>query len=179
MPGASNRPIPPELIVVIDASILIHFKGAVKLDAQWAYLTCMTRLVEEGRIALVRQVVKELSVAKHPDAPGAWVAGVRTKGRYPQPTDDALVEVLDVAERLVEVDADPTREVADPYIAAMALELSDRYPDTQVVVATDDNVDRLPAKLSLATACDRLHIDHWPLQDFLEWVGSQMVEDDV
>jgi hypothetical protein len=36
------------------------------------------------------------------------------------------------------------REAADPYVAAMAYELQERYPDAEIIVATTDCRDRLP-----------------------------------
>lgn len=75
-----------------------------------------------------------------------------------------------MAEQLVDLEASHDREVADPYVAAMALELSERYTSTRVVVATNDTVDRLPAKLSLAEGCRRLRLDYWKPDEFLSWV---------
>jgi hypothetical protein len=37
----------------------------------------------------------------------------------------------------------------------------------RVAVAINDIVDRLSAKLPLATACDRLSIEHWTPADFI------------
>lgn len=163
----------------MDTTALIRFKSLVPLRSQWDLLTVMTRLVEEGRVALVRQVVKEMSVAKFPDAPGAWVAQAKRRMRYPQPSLESLVEVLDVAEQLVEADQDDDdREVADPYVAALAVELLGRYPEAEIVVVTDDRVDRLPVKLSLATACDRLKVTWCSPEDFFTWVSQQATHED-
>lgn len=99
--------------------------------------------------------------------------------RYPQPSLESLVEVLDVAEQLVEADQDDDdREVADPYVAALAVELLGRYPEAEIVVVTDDRVDRLPVKLSLATACDRLKVTRCSPEDFFTWVSQQATHED-
>ena len=146
----------PPLICVLDTSTLLHFKRTVGLDEQWDLLAHMRDLVVSGALAFPRQVFKELTGVKFPDAPGAWVGSANKLVCHPQPSEDGLVRVLEVASELVEVDAAPDREVADPYVAAMALELAERHPDSRVVVVTDDVVDRLPIKISLRTACERL-----------------------
>lgn len=177
--SASNRPVPPPRIFVVDTSALIRFKSAVKLGEQWQLLTAMRRLVEEGYVAFPKQVAKEMAAAQHPDAPGAWMGDVRRKCRYPEPTDDALADVLDVAERLVEAEA--IHEVADPFVVAMACDLADRYAeqDIEVVVVSEDTVDRLPHKLSILTACERVEIGHWQLEAFLDWLRDQLLDEDI
>lgn len=80
--------------------------------------------------------------------------------------------MLAVAPQLVDYEATADREVADPYVAAMACEIGSRHNGCRVVVATNDTVDRLPLKLSLATACNRLGIEHWFAEDFVDWIKS-------
>jgi hypothetical protein len=161
---------PPPLICVLDTSVLIDLKRLVKTADQWNLLLHMTDLVDGGHLAFPSQVVTEMTRAKFPDAPGVWVAGgVKARVRYPQPTDATLVAVLAVAELLVEADDDDPAGVADPYVAAMDYELGAGYPQSRIVVATSDCVDRLPRKISLATACDRLSIEHWQANTFIAW----------
>lgn len=165
----SSKAAPP-VICVIDASALIHLKREVGLDEQWELLMRMHGLVVDGALAFPRQVHKELSVAKYPDAPGAWAGAANKVVCHPQPSDDTMSRVLEVASELVEVDLTPDREVADPYVAAMALELTERHPNSRVVVVTDDVVDRLPLKISLRTACGRLSLQQCGLGPFVGWV---------
>ncbi|MGH3975108.1 MAG: DUF4411 family protein [Pseudonocardiaceae bacterium] len=168
----SSKPLDPApaLICVIDTSVLIELKTLVKMDDQWEVLAIMVRLVEAGSLTFPRQVVAEMQAVRYPDAPGAWMGHAKARIRHPQPREDAQVRVLAVAEQLVDVEASHDREVADPYVAAMALELSERYTSSRVVVATNDTVDRLPVKLSLAEGCRRLHLDCWKPDEFLSWV---------
>lgn len=161
-----------ELICVVDTSVLIEFKRIVKIDEQWDLLMLMGDLVADGRLAFPRQVAKELAYARHPDAPGAWIGSAKARVCHPQPDEQSLVKVLGVAEQLVDPEVTADREVADPYVAAMACEIAARHRGCQVVVATGDTVDRLPVKLSLATACDRLGVAWWPAADFVDWVRS-------
>jgi hypothetical protein len=160
----------PPLICVVDTSALIHFKQEVGLDEQWELLMRMHGLVVGGALAFPRQVHKELIGARFPDAPGVWVGAANKLVCHPQPSDDTMARVLEVASELVEVNLLPDREVADPYVAAMALELTDRHPDSRVVVVTDDVVDRMPLKISLRTACGRLSLQQCGLGPFVDWV---------
>ena len=103
-------------------------------------------------------MAKELSYGRFPDAPGTWIGSAKGKVRYPQPAEETQVEVLRIAPQLIDYEGTADREVADPYVAAMACEIRARHNGCRVIVATNDTVDRLPVKLSLATACDRLDI---------------------
>jgi rRNA maturation endonuclease Nob1 len=170
--SVSSKAVPP-VICVIDASALIHLKREVGLDEQWELLMRMHGLVVDGALAFPRQVHKELSVAKYPDAPGAWAGAANKVVWHPQPSDDTMSRVLEVASQLVEVNLTPDREVADPYVAAMALELTERHPSSRVVVVTDDVVDRMPLKISLRTGCERLSLQQCGLGPFVEWVRDQ------
>lgn len=90
--------------------------------------------------------------------------------QYAEPSDETLVTVLDTAAELVDVEATDDREVADPYVAAMAVEIAQRNVDCDVVVATNDIVDRMPVKLSLGTACSRLGLKCWTAEQLIDWV---------
>lgn len=76
---------------------------------------------------------------------------------------------------VVEADAEPEREPADPYVAAMAYEL--RAAGFDVAVATDDSVDRLPVKIALTTACERLGLLTWDCAALIAWVRSTVADD--
>jgi hypothetical protein len=164
---------PPPLIVIVDTSCLIAFKRLVRIDEQWALLVRMSDLVRSGALAFPRQVAKELSYGQHPDAPGAWVGNAKGDIRHPEPREETLVAVLQVAPQLVDYEATADREVADPYVAAMAVELVERHRGCRVAVATDDAVDRLPVKLSLRTACRRLTLEVWSTADLVAWVRGE------
>lgn len=160
----------PVLVVVIDSSTIIRIKKIVRTDDQWALFAQMMLLVEQGRLAFPSHVHREVSREKHSDAPGAWCGGAAKVVQHPDPSEATLVEILPTIGRVVEADAEPEREPADPYVAAMAYELRARGFD--VAVATDDSVDRLPVKIALTTACDLLDVTTWDCEPFIEWVRS-------
>lgn len=170
MSPASEQAVDRPLVVVLDTSVLIAFKKIVPITQQWALLGVMTGLVQEGRLAFPKQVVKELSLGQHPDAPGAWIAS-KLKGQHPQPAETSLARVLGVAQ-LVDVEATAEREAADPYLVAMALEIREAHPGGRVVIATEDVVDRMPSKESIGTACERLQIERWSAEQFVEWIRA-------
>ncbi len=154
----------PLCIWVVDASALIEIKQRVAVDEQWAMFEQLSSLVAAGQISLVRQVIKEVGEGRWPDAPGAWASGMRNRLRHPLDAPLALVrDVLQVAPKIIEENA--TDEVADPYVLAMALHLQESGHD--VTVVTEDDVDRLPLKMSMATAAKRLEIDCYGLEAFL------------
>lgn len=160
----------PRLICVVDSSVLIEFKKIVGIDEQWDMLEQMKRLVELGQLTFPKQVAKELAYGQHPDAPGAWIGSAKNKVRYAEPSDETLVTVLDTAAELVDVEATDDREVADPYVAAMAVEIARNDAECDVVVATNDIIDRMPVKLSLGTACSRLGLKCWSAEKLIDWV---------
>lgn len=169
-PRSSDDTFPPSLVTVIDTSALIEFKRIVKIDHQWDLLASMRELVDSGAVAFPRQVAKELAQGQHPDAPGAWIASAKGLMRHPQPTEETLVKVLAVAPQLIDYETTADREVADPYVVAMAYEVAAVDAGCRVVVVTTDIVDRLPAKLSLRTACQRMGIEVWSPADFISWL---------
>ena len=168
--ASSPGGFPPSLVVVVDTSALIAFKGLVKIDDQWGLLMRMSDLVREGAITFPKQVAKELAYGQYPDAPGAWIGNAKGDICHPQPAEDTLVKVLEIAPQLVDYEATADREVADPYVAAMAHEVETRHNGCRVVVATNDVVDRLPLKVSLRTACEGLGVEVWSPEDLIAWV---------
>jgi Domain of unknown function (DUF4411) len=163
---------------IVDTSVLIKLKRLVNIDDQWDLLLRMTELVRSGHLAFPRQVAKELAYGQYPDAPGAWIGSAKRVVCHPEPSEETLRTVLQVAEQLVDAEATDDREVADPYVAAMACEIPHHHPDCRAAVATDDRVDRLPRKLSLATACDRLGLEHWTPEQFIAWVNGDTASSD-
>lgn len=161
---------PPPLVVIVDSSVLIDIKKKVGINDQWDLLIAMSELVAAGALAFPKQVAKELANGQHPDAPGVWVNRAKRDVCHSEPTEDTLTKVLEVAPEVVDVEATAEREVADPYVAAMAVEIESVYSGCRVIVATNDVVDRLPLKLSLLTACQRLGIEVCTPEQFIAWV---------
>jgi hypothetical protein len=156
-------------IYVLDTNAVIDLKTQVPLGEQWDLFQQLQSLVEAARIAFPRQVVREMSVAQHPDAPGVWlVGGAASRMQHAQPSDETVVEVLAIAPGLVDPDA--TTEQADPYVVAMALELAaDLIFD--VIVVSGDKTDR-PGHTSVVTACDRLGLRTCSVDDFISWARA-------
>lgn len=162
------------MIAVIDTNVLLDFKKVVPVDQQWDLLMEMNKRVAAGAITFPKQVANELSFVKHPDAPGAWIAYAKRSVQHPEPTEATLVRVLAVAAEMVE--ADNPNEIADPYVLAMALELTERYRTSRTVVITNDVVDRMPVKISLRTGCERLGVETCKAPALLAWLTDEDVE---
>ncbi len=157
----------------MDTSVLIAMKRIIRLEHQFAVFTLMTKLLQEGLIAFPRQVRREMMAAKFPDMPGAWAASCNGHERYPAPRDESVAEVLGAAQ-LVDLEAEDDTEVADPYVVAMAYELQELHPECEVMVATEDRVDRLPVKESILTACERLDLECWTAEQLVTWLVAQL-----
>ncbi len=149
---------------ILDTSALIEFKRLLPVAEQWNGFVRLERLVENGRIAMPRQVLAESTRVSHPDVPGAWAAGMR--GRLQHTLDPGYHFLQLVMGRAGDVvDPKKTTEEADPYVVALALHTRERGFD--VVVVTADVVDRPPNKISLATACARMNVDTATPEEFL------------
>jgi rRNA maturation endonuclease Nob1 len=160
-------------VAVLDTGAIIELKKAVPRTEQWDLFDAMLRLVRAGMIAFPSQVVKEMAHGEHPDAPGVWTAKAGREVAYRDPEESTLAYVLRaVRDPLTDVDASPELEPADPYVAAMAYELHEAHPDSDVFVATEDCVDRLPVKLALSTACLRLGIRCCSTAELVKWIGE-------
>jgi hypothetical protein len=81
-------------------------------------------------------------------------------------------EVLAVAQ-LTDPASEADAEVADPYVVAMAWEIRAASPERFVAVVTEDRVDRMPAKESVLTACQRLGLTTRTAVEFIAWLGAQ------
>lgn len=109
---------------------------------------------ESGRRILIRRAqldgadlasaLKRLANGQFPDAPGAWIGYAKRGICHSEPAEETLVKVLEVAPNLVDFEGTADREMADPYVAAMSLEIEPRHNGCCVIVATNDIVDRLP-----------------------------------
>lgn len=83
------------------------------------------------------------------------------------PTDETMRRVMAEAGEVIGDDRE--EETADPYVLAHALELENE--GHEVVVVTEDRVDRMPLKLSMVTACGRLALSSSGIIAFLQAVG--------
>ena len=159
---------PPGLVVVIDTSAVIETKRVIPTDQQWDFYDQMLTLVEAGRLTFPRQVAREVAHGKHPDTPGSWCAKAAKLVQHGGPSEETLVEILPSIAQLVDETAEYENEPADPYVVAMAYEL--RTVGYDVVVATEDRIDRLPLKIALTTACEALEITTWDCAALVAWV---------
>jgi hypothetical protein len=157
---------------VLDTSALVNFKVLISAAEQWQAFRELERLVEQGRIAMPRQVIREASEIAHPDVPGAWAAGVRSRLLYPLDADYGHVQrvMRDAGDVL---DPNKATEDADPYVLALALQI--QAAGRRSVVVTDDEVDRAPIKISMATACSRLGVDRTDSRTFLSNCGINVL----
>lgn len=168
----------PAMVHVIDSCALINMKDfeLVKHHEQFPMFSRMTGLLGEGRLALPRQVAAEMSHIKYADIPGGWATGYQDFCVYPQPLDESMAEVLGAAQ-LVDAQGERENEEADPYVVAMAYELQERYPDTRVIVVSDDVIDRMPRKESVLTACEALEIECIGSAEFVAYMREVLEEE--
>jgi predicted nucleic acid-binding protein len=152
------------VIHLLDTSSIIDIKKQVPVDKQWAVFRRLEDLVTAGEIAMPRQVIRELVEVAHPDAPGVWARGMQPRLQHPLDVDyEHVREVMRVAPNLVE--ANQQKDVADPYVVGLALQL--RAAGEKVQIVTDDVKDHLTNKIALATACDRFSLPHITCAEFL------------
>ncbi len=153
---------------VLDTSSLVNIKVLVRVDRQWDLFQHLQAMVDGGEVAMPRQVIREVGELAHPDTPGVWARGMTHRLQHPLDVEyEHLRRVMKAAPNLVE--ANQHKDVADPYVVALALQLmADGHA---VEVVTDDLVDHLPTKIALGTACDRLKLAHRTCQAFLTLVG--------
>ena len=151
-------------VSVLDASAIINMKKKVKVADQWDYFKSLEGEVDAGRIAICGGVIREVSEGPHPDMPGAWARGMKDRMAHPiEPDPDRVADVMLVAGDVIDASSD--REQADPDVVALALQL--QAAGHEVIVVTDDRVDRPPIKISLVTACERVGIDTRSTDEFI------------
>ena len=157
---------------ILDSSALIEAKTIVSVSNQWDAFKHLEQMVVDGRIALPRQVINEMSAIAYPDLPGAWAPGVRGLLRHPLDAGyDHISKVMSVAGDVV--DANKPSEDADPWVLALALHL--KGDGHTVCIVTEDMVDR--TRISIATACGRLTIDWCPMRMFLGHCGIALLKE--
>ena len=152
---------------VLDTSSLIESKDLISINRQWEAFKLLEKRVEEGRIAMPRQVIDEITTTDHPDLPGAWAPGMRAKLQHILRPDDQYMEsVMAVAGDVI--DQRKRHEDADPWVLALALQL--KSEGIAVCIVTEDIVDR-GSRISIASACGRLGLDWRRTREFLEHFG--------
>lgn len=155
---------------VVDTSSLIQVRQAgISQTKQAAVFRKLLAMAEASRIIFPPQVRHELEWAEvdHPDDRAlAWIRRVRDKAE--RAADLATVRrVLTRAPQLI--DAASTRDQADPYVVALALD-SDSLGGVSIL--SDDRVDRFdgrgaPRKLSVATVAGLYDVPVVPLAGFV------------
>jgi hypothetical protein len=155
---------------VLDTSSLVEMKHVALAD-QWEIFKAMEAMVEGGELALARHVVREVSKIDFPDVPGAWANGMASKLYHPAEASYAVLEeVMTVAGNVV--GADDPGDPADPYVLALALELS--RSGQAITVVSEDRVDRLPLKISMRTGCALIGLPWCRCSEFLETVRANV-----
>lgn len=150
-------------VCVLDASALINCKHRIPSAKQWDFFIHMRALVDRGRVAFPRQVVKECTGQKHTDVPEAWIQAAQNGLQFPLDGYWAeAAEVLSHARGLIDPDAE--QEQADPYVVGMALYL--RRRGWQARVVSDDDAEW---KVSVREACNIMNLPCLTLQSFLSW----------
>jgi rRNA maturation endonuclease Nob1 len=154
---------------VLDTSALVEAKAALSVADQWQTFKRLEDMVGAGTVAMPRLVIREISEITHPDLPGAWAPGVRDIQQHPlDPEWESVQRVMAEAGNVV--DPNKTKEDADPYVLALALQLLEQGHD--VCVVTEDRVDR--NRIAVTTACDRLGVSHCSVRDFLAGLGIKI-----
>jgi rRNA maturation endonuclease Nob1 len=151
---------------IFDTSALVEAKAALSVADQWQTFKQLEDMVRAGSVAMPRLVIREISEIAHPDLPGAWAPGVRDIQKHPLDAEWGHVQRV-MAEAGDVVDPNKTKEDADPYVLALALQLLGEGHDACVV--TEDRVDR--NRIAVTTACDRLGIAHCSVREFLGNLG--------
>lgn len=157
---------PSHRVWILDTSALVEGKAALSVTDQWQTFKLLEDMVRAGTVAMPRLVIREISEIAHPDLPGAWAPGVRDIQQHPlDPGWEHVQRVM--AEAGDVVDPNKTKEDADPYVLALALQLLEQGHG--VCVVTEDRVDH--NRIAMTTACERLGISHCSVRDFLGGLG--------
>ena len=164
-----ERLFPVKPCWVLDSSSIINFKSTIAPRNQEDTLRLLDRLVSQRKIAFPRQVVQEVSGQGQNDLPAIWISQNSPNLLHPKsPKESYLQKVLNKVPDLVE--RDNTKDAADPFILALALQLKDN--DWDVCVVTDDYIDRFPRKRSLRNACETMGIKVVQTVEFIETLDN-------
>ena len=153
---------------VLDTSAIVKVKQAIVAERQWEFFERLKDLVLGGRVYFPMAVRNELRQERYHDTPETWALNVYEHMEHTyEPGEDSVIEVMQRAGNVVEEDAEG--EPADPYVLAQALEFRRRGLD--IVIVTEDRINRLPIKIDMATACGRLGIDWITLEAYMAEIG--------
>lgn len=154
----------PDVVWLLDASAIINIKIEVPGNKQWKLFKKLEAMVERGAIAFPKQIRVEVANMAHPDAPGVWADGVFPQIQHPtEPDAEYLRQVMRSPAKAV-VDTTKTREDGDPYLLALALQLT-RAGYSCCIVTGDTKTN--PTRISIAEACGHLGLDWCRLVEFL------------
>ena len=152
-------------VAVLDTSSIIEAKRLIAPQRQWAFFERLKEMVQSGEVCFPKAVRDELRNERHHDTPETWALNeYEHVPRALEPSIETVAEVMDVAGGVVEADAEG--DPADPYVLAQALEMKGRGRAVRVV--TEDRVDRLPLKIAMTTACERLGLEEIDLESLLQ-----------
>lgn len=162
-----------QCIYIVDASSLIilnRFDAEVFEIPQRVWIE-LDRLLDDGIITSCRCVYDEIVTdSKKPDKVSAWLGPKQS--HFPKPTQQ---QILYMAEAVNEfsglVDPKSEKEQADPWIVAMARELSEINPENEYVVVTQENKNS-PHKIP--AACKKYGIRVINQKEFLAEVGIKL-----
>ena len=156
-------------IFIMDTSAIIHAKKVIGSNRQWEFFERLKRFVVERRLGFPKEVRDELRQEVYHDTPETWGLHVYEHMLVQNPTLNTFIEVMDRVGSVV--DKQSEKEEADPYVLAQALEVQRDIMVGNAMVVTQDHQDRLPRKMALTTACQKLGIAYCSLEDFLEMIG--------
>ncbi|QYG94372.1 DUF4411 family protein (plasmid) [Iamia sp. SCSIO 61187] len=154
---------------VLDSSTIVNLKSEIPVGKQWEFFKRLEAKVDAGEVAIAKSVIREVSDVQHPDMPGAWARGMQDRMQHPLEPDPASVAAV-MAKAPEVVDQSSDREEADPEVIGLALDMIAAGHD--VVVVTDDAVDRMPIKIAMTTACGRCGVQCMSTTEFLDLMAA-------
>ncbi len=120
---------------VLDSSAAINFQKSIPVADQQAFWAGLLDLVRAGRLVFPIQVKAEVGDVKRPDALARWVKEVMDElDSLPAPSDTTVSTVVRKYPNLLRGFSE--REIADPYVVALAIERS--RAGREVHVVSDD-----------------------------------------
>jgi hypothetical protein len=167
----SQPSYPTEQVFVIDTCSVtwIRWGQQFKPAARATLLSALAARISADVLVYPPEVVAELGKSKYPSDLHAWARGSQPQAcRFGSCREEAR-QVLAVAPDVLDAAKTTGTEEADPYLIATALHLRNNGVDARVV--SDDFVDKLPMKRSVATACGMLGIPRIPMHAYLQMHG--------
>lgn len=154
----------PTEVWVVDSSSIIAVREQYGRAHEVKVFRALTIWSKNSQLFWPPEVTQEVEAAQIADSAVHWIKSRRDVSER-SPKLETVKSILLKAPSVV--DPDSTREQADPYVVALALEMGsgDLFPP-QVTIITEDRRDK-PSKLSLATAAGLHRIPTVPLRAFL------------